>query len=468
MEVERDEAGFFKACIEAGKRIKTFTDAVIVHHFDADGIPAGAIVFSAMYRNGIAPAMICWKKMTLESVDELAKTNYKQIIFCDLGSGYVSKIQEKLADREIIILDHHEPEKLAGEMPPNITVVNAHDFGIDGGIEACGGGVAYLCFREYPELSQFALVSTVGDMQDREGLVGVNKTILKDGVDAGVVTVKKDLKIFGRSARSLISFLAYATDPILPQLTGNDKNCARFLVDNNIPYKDGDKYLTYYELPEATRQKLTSALIEHCLKNGIEEKIVQRMIGDVYLFNNEVKGTPFYDSHEFATLINACGRNDKAQIGVGACLKDNDSRKKAIEVMQLHRTNLRSGITLGKTKVSDTGPFYLLDLRGQVKDSIIGTVAGATLNSGVEPNKPVIAISLDEEDETMLKISCRSTNQLVEKGIDLNQMLRMATADLGKSQGGGHKVAAGASVEKIHLQEFLLRCAEYLRNTKIE
>ncbi len=68
---ERREKEFLQACLDAGKRILEFNDAVVVHNFDADGLSAGAIVFSSMYRNGVALAMLCWKKTTLENVLEL-------------------------------------------------------------------------------------------------------------------------------------------------------------------------------------------------------------------------------------------------------------------------------------------------------------------------------------------------------------------------------------------------------------
>ncbi len=464
MEKPLDEIKFLKTCSEAGKRIKELQNAVIVHHFDADGIPAGAIVFSAMFVNGIAPAMQCWKKTTEENLQKLSQTSYKQIIFCDLGAGYTSTLEKFLPNREIIILDHHEPEQKLEERAANITVVNPHDFGIDGAREACGGSVAYLCFREYKELSQLAMVSIVGDLQDRDSLTGVNKTILQDGVDAGAIQVKKDLKLFGKTSRSLISFLSYCTEPFLPELTGNDKNCAIFLHDNDIPYKVGEKYVSYYELSEDDKKKLTSAVITHCIEKGLSEGIVSKAIGDCYVFPNEDKLTPFYDCQEFATLVNACGRNGKGDIGVGACLKNLEDRQKALEILKQHRENLRRGITLGRNKVSDLGLFYLLDARRQISDSIIGTIAGAVLNSGeLEQNKPIIGIANDEDDFEMVKISCRATNQLVEKGLDLNEMLRDACNGLGKSVGGGHKIAAGASVEKKHLSEFLKRCAAVLK-----
>ncbi len=458
----KNEPKFLQACTAAGKRILEMKDAVIVHHFDADGIPAGAIVFSAMYRNGMAPAMVCWKKTTLESMLALKARKEKQVIICDLA--YSALAAEHLKEKEVIILDHHEVDPTP--LPENITLVNGHSFGIDGGIEVSGGGTAYLAFRNYVDLSQLALVSAVGDTQDKDGLQGINKIILNDAVDAGIVSVKKDLKMFGKGSRSLISFLSYCTDPYLPGLTGNDKNCALFLRDYDIPFKVAEKYVSYYDLNEDNRKKFASALIEYCTEKNLPEEVTTKMIGDVIIFNNEEKG-PFYEAHEYATLMNACGRNNQPQTGVKASLGNKEARQMAIIIYEEHRRNLRSGITLARKKISDIGEFYLLDARGQIKDSIIGTVAGALAGSiEIVHNKPVIALSIDEDDVQMVKVSGRGTNQLVAKGLDLNLLMRSATAGLGKSFGGGHKVAAGASVEKLHLPEFLKRCAEVIKEQK--
>ncbi len=465
MQGERREGEFLQACLAAGKRILEFDDAVVVHHFDADGLSAGAVIFSAMLRNGIAPAMVCWKKTTLENVMALKERKEKQVVIADLA--YNPLLVEHLKDKEVIVLDHHEVDPTP--LPENFTLVNSHSFGIDGGIEVSGGGTSYLAFRNYRELSQLALVSAVGDMQDKDGsLIGINQIILVDAVKEGVATVKKDLKMFGKGSRSLIGFLSYCTDPYLPGLTGNDKNCAIFLRDSGIDYKQGDKYVSYFDLSENDRKKFASALIEYCAEKGLGEEVTTQMIGDTIIFNKEPRG-PFYEAHEFATLMNACGRNNASEIGVKACLGNVEARQAAINLYEEHRRNLRSGITLARNKISDVGEFYLLDCRGQVKDAIIGIVAGALAGSAdIVHGKPVIALSIDEDDAEMVKMSARATNQLVRSGIDLNAMLRTATAGLGKSIGGGHKVAAGASVEKKHLPEFLKRCAEIIKeqNTK--
>ncbi len=460
----KKEAEFLQKAKEMGCELKELENAAIVHHFDADGIPAAAIIFSAMCRNGIAPSVIAWKKMTLENVEKLKNIKQKQLIFCDLGAGYLSILEENLKEKEIYVIDHHEPEKPAANRSEKIKMLNGHDFGLDGAEEICAGSTAYLCFQEYADLSQLAIVSIVGDMHDKNGITGVNKLILRDAITANVVKVKKDLRIFGRSARSLISFLSYCSEPYLPDLTGNDKNCARFLFDNEIPFKKDGKYLSYYELDEKDQKKFTSALIEHCLRKKFDEIEIEKMIGDVYLFSSEKIGTPFYDAYEYASLMNACGRNNASEIGVGACLKNETKRKQAMELLQLHRTNLRRAILLARNKTSNLGEYYLLDARGQIKESIIGTVASAiVLSLDVKKVKPVIAIANDDEDKEMTKISTRANSKLVENGVDLNKMIRNATESLGKSFGGGHKVAAGASVEKRHLPEFLKRCSEIIK-----
>ncbi len=459
----RRESDFLKAAQETGKNILELQDVVVIHHFDADGIPGGAIIFSALFRNGVAPAMVCWKKMTEKNLQELKNRSEKNVVFCDLGAGYLSTLEQALGNKKVFVIDHHEPEKPPEQRAKNFTVINPHDYGLDGANEASGGATAYLCFRQYKELSQLALVSAVGDSQDKNGLKGINKDILSDAVQSGEAIVKKDLRIFGKSSRSLISFLSYCAEPFLPGLTGDDKACARFLFENNIPYKRENRSVSYYDLEDDEKKRFTSALIEHCLAQKVEEKKLKELIGDVYIFPKEEKGTPFYDCQEYAALVNACGRNEAGDIGVGACLRNADHRKKAREILNRHRQNLRSGIILARKKTSDLGEFSFLDARDQIKDGIIGIVASAVIGNA---NKPVIAVASDCEDAGMLKISTRANDELVAKGVDLNAMLREATQGLGKSFGGGHKVAAGASVEKLFLPEFLKKCAEILKEQR--
>ncbi len=53
-----------------------------------------------------------------------------------------------------------------------------------------------------------------------------------------------------------------------------------------------------------------------------------------------------------------------------------------------------------------------------------------------------------------VKVSARSTQDLVDKGLDLSAAMRYAATQL-KGVGGGHNIAAGATIPKGSEEEFL-------------
>jgi RecJ-like exonuclease len=60
------------------------------------------------------------------------------------------------------------------------------------------------------------------------------------------------------------------------------------------------------------------------------------------------------------------------------------------------------------------------------------------------------------EDHNLTKVSMRTTERVIEKGIDLQQALCDASAEYGGG-GGGHKIAAGAYIPKTAEEEFVIR-----------
>jgi RecJ-like exonuclease len=98
----------------------------------------------------------------------------------------------------------------------------------------------------------------------------------------------------------------------------------------------------------------------------------------------------------------------------------------------------------------DWGAFIFLDGRGVIDDGIIGVVAGMLYPGGRQ--KPIIAIALDSGGQ--IKISTRGTKKLVGMGLNLGMALREACTPLGGA-GGGHAIAAGASLPPGKLDEFL-------------
>ena len=60
---------------------------------------------------------------------------------------------------------------------------------------------------------------------------------------------------------------------------------------------------------------------------------------------------------------------------------------------------------------------------------------------------------------TELKVSARGTDELVAKGLDLARAMELAAGSVG-GRGGGHPVAAGATVPLVAREEFLARADE--------
>ncbi len=69
-----------------------------------------------------------------------------------------------------------------------------------------------------------------GDMQEIDGTFhGLNIEIIEDGKELGILEVRKELRLFGRESRPLYQMLAYATNPEIPEITGDERKAIEWL-----------------------------------------------------------------------------------------------------------------------------------------------------------------------------------------------------------------------------------------------
>ncbi len=432
--MKRDMEGFLEKCEEAGRTAFSFSEPLIVHHYDADGISAGALVCGAFQKQGRRFRRKCIKKLDDRAVDGLA--GEKEIIFADLGGG--NKRVNELED--VLIIDHHQTEGIEKFQ------INPLLFGINGGDELSAAGAAYCIFREHVDL---AVTGACGDMQ--HPLTGMNRWILERGVESGKVRAENDLRLYGRYCRPLVQFLAYCDDPYLPGISYREDRAMQFLADRGIPTEKDGKQRTYSELDEDEKKRLVSGiaglLISH--KDPGHE-----LIGEGYVFPERPKNET-YEANEFSTLLNACGRHSRPEVGVRVCLGDSSAYQEAHSLLQIHRRMLREGIVFARENTQDLGRFHFLDGRGRIDEGIIGIVCGMTMGSR---KKPVIGIATGENDS--IKASGRATRALVSEGVNISELMGRAAAAAGGT-GGGHRIAAGASIPKGKLDEFLRAAGEY-------
>lgn len=452
---------------KAGEQILSWKRAVVAHHHDCDGIASGGVAANALRNASIEFETIVLKRLDgpgVAAVAQKAGEKNANILFTDLGSGQLALIEPLLSDFRVAVIDHHVPQKQLEHA--NFLHVNPELFGLDGGITSSGASTAYFVFRKRCEgLSVLGVVGACGDMQhgDGKGFVGLNRQMLAEGMEAGFVSAKRDLKLYGRHSRSLAYFLSYSSEPFLPGLSGDPKACAAFLQDNAIECVRNGEWLRYRDLSGEGKKKLVSALVLYLTKKGVEKEVVLSLVGEVYEFPREQEEGELFDAGEYSTLLNAVGRHGKAHLGISVCLKEEGALEQARTVLEAHRRSIAQGIDFAKKNFEDLGEFYFVDARGVVEDTIIGSVIGNFFGSGLAPRtKPILGFSVEVETG-FTKASGRGSKQLVEKGLDLNLALRTAAERLG-GLGGGHKIAAGASFPAGREKEFLSKCREVLKN----
>ncbi len=442
--MERDEAGFLERCAELRKLAFSFSEPLIVHHYDADGVSAGAIVAGAFQDEGKPFRRECIKKLDDEAIERCLRE--PEVIFVDLGGGN-RRVNEL---KDALIIDHHQTEGI-GKPQANPLL-----FGIDGGNELSAAGAAYCVFRKRPDL---AIVGAVGDMM--HPMAGMNRWVLSEGEKSGEVKSEVDLAFYGRYCRPLVQFLAYCDDPYIPGISYREDRAQELLAELRIPLEwvgggAQKRMRAYADLDDEEKKKLVSALAK-IMANSERARGADGLIGESYVFPKRPRDET-YEANEFSTLLNACGRHDKPDIGVRVCLGDDSARDEARQLLALHRRMLREGIAFASKGTQDFGAFFFLDARGAIDEGIIGVVCGMELRQSWK--KPIVGIALGGRGT--IKVSARAPKALVSRGLNLGALMKDACADAG-GIGGGHRIAAGASVPAGSLNAFLVRAGAHLR-----
>ncbi len=466
---KRDETAFFKLLDEMAIEVKKRDDFVVIFHHDADGCASGAIAIKALEREGKKVERKCLKQLYRENIPEI-KALGKNYLFVDFGSGQMDYLMEEFGEN-FFVLDHHQSILINGELPKHKWHANPLLFGINGGTEISGAGTTFFFAlalnKKNADQSVLGIVGALGDMQDFNydaALVGMNRKIIEIAVKEKLLDVKKDIRLYGRISRPLVSFLMFSSNPILPNLTANADNCKALLNDLGIPLKDPftEQYLSYEDLDIEQKRALTSALIINLVENNMPEWKVKELVGEVYTLLKENPKSPLRDGKEFATMLNACGRNKHPEIALSVCLGDRvEDYSKAIALMDAHRDNLRRGIEyVQQHGIDERKSFYFIDAGTNIDESIIGIIAGMLYGSVISETKPIVALA--RNNDGTVKLSGRGTSDLVRRGLNLGGALKELSKEIEGVEGGGHKVAAGAKVPAEKLDEFLNKLEEVL------
>lgn len=447
---------------ELAEIIRRSQEIHIVTHIDADGITAGAIASETLRRLGKNYSIECIKQLDEVIVEKLMGEHHELVWFTDLGSG----ISTDYPDITKIITDHHACP-VDSDAPFHL---NPHLFGHDGSYEISGAGTTYLVSKaidpKNKDLSALAIIGAVGDLQDHKfcELRGLNQDIIKDGKEIGVIETTKDLRYFGKETRPLAKLFQYATDPLIPGVSGREDACIALFQELQIPLKKGDEWRKWIDLEISEKRKIISAIIQMLLTKGFGYQVASRVIGETYLLCREKEGTELHDAKEFATLLNSTARYGKYVVGLQVCLGDRGKwLKEALSLLQGHRHNLVEGLQFAREEKIQKRSFIQFFHAGEgIRDTIIGIVTNMMLNGEeVDKRLPLLGFAFTENGD--VKVSARASQSLVDQGLDLAVALTHAAKEV-NGIGGGHNIAAGATIPKGKEEEFLRFVEEKIRS----
>ena len=377
----------------------------IISHNDADGISSAAVIANALAEENVQFHTTIIPRLKEDIVNQLRHESYDLFIFSDMGSAFVKEFNTYKKD--VIIADHHQIDGTESES--NVVHINPHIFGIDGSKDLSGAGSSYLAVRGLGKehLAHFALIGAFGDMQGQSGFTGVNRLILNDALESGVLEIHEGLKIVSKSSEPIFKSLAYTFSPPLPGISGDFEGAQEFLERMNLSYG-----IKFTDLEDEEKDLLKDALIS----------INPDIFGDCYTVPREVP--MLRDLEEYSYILDACGKNKKQGLGLSIALGEKgQALDAALKLQREYRDQIVKGLEWvkreGAVQLSDIQYLYSED---KVLKAVMGTIASIGLSVELlDSSKPVIGLSRLHKD---IKVSGRTTREMVDRGVNLGKALQ--------------------------------------------
>ncbi|HIE48167.1 TPA: DHH family phosphoesterase [Candidatus Bipolaricaulota bacterium] len=180
---------------------------VVVHHNDADGLSAAAVLAAALSRAGYRV-----ERVPLERVHPPVNQRLHDrfagipILYVDLGARAAPMIALVNRGRSLtLIVDHHFAEDTDD---PDVLVLSTELYGLSGEKEISAATAAWLFAQALDganqDLAYLGVIGAIGDSHDRDGrLTGENREALEEALSRGEVEVREE---GGREAYFLTKF----------------------------------------------------------------------------------------------------------------------------------------------------------------------------------------------------------------------------------------------------------------------
>ena len=332
---------------------------------------------------------------------------------------------------------------------------------MDGGVEICAGGMAYLAAKalndENEDLSSVAVVSALGDRQDqgeKRSFTGKNVEIAETAKKLGLVNIDLDLLLVGRETRPLPDAIAFTSQPFIEGLTWNRDACLAMLTNAKIQLKDGARWRVPADLTQDEKQSIIESISKFTQGENATQ-IMEELIGYTYTFPREEKRSFLRDGREFSTMLNSCGRINKSGVGISICMGDrNTMLEEGKKILSEYRGMIREYMNVlsnERWRTNNMENCVMVNAQGLVPETMTGTIS--SLIAGSPKNSGKIVILRTDGSEGTIKFSSRKSASC-KNSINLSQLMR-GGAEQFNGIGGGHEAAAGAKITKDKLDGFL-------------
>ncbi len=413
----------------------------ILYHYDGDGIASASAAIRALRRLGFPVQATPFQGVERGHMQELLRATGGPVLVVDTGASWLDLYVAH--PHPVVVLDHHTypAQEAAAHLPDRVAFVNPLDWGVDGMSEMCAATLTWLYTilldPKNWDNAPWGISGAIADRQHVGGFRGLNAKLVEEARTRGLVQPRPRL---GLSGPTIGAALARSIDPFFRGLSGRPEAAAAFLTGLGIdPGRAPDA------LSAAHREHLAEAL-----GHQLAEQRVRPEFQEAFRAPGWFLPSVGLDAEELSNLQNATGREGIPGIGIALALGDRGALDRARGSEEAWRT----GILGGLRRIEDGGVRELPALQWfeSPDGSLAGTQAGLAMNFLLDPHRPVVVAS--PPGPGPIRVSARGTLHLVGQGLDLAVALREAAGAVG-GEGGGHRVAAGATLPAGTLSEFL-------------
>jgi single-stranded-DNA-specific exonuclease len=413
----------------------------VIYHYDGDGVASASSLLRALNRLGYAWQATPIIGVERERISQMLQATHGPVMIVDTGASWLDLFPKH--PHPLICLDHHKYPGVPDPppLPPHVAFVNPLDWGVDGMSEMCAAMLTWLFTIFLDPINwdnaPWGLSGAINDRQHVGGFQGLSARLVSEAAQRSLVVPRSGLALFGTT---LGEALTDSIDPFIPGLSGR-----RAAVDTLLRELVLDPESPVASVTPEVQARLVEVLKLRMRNAGIQPEFIA-------VLDQQRWYLPSWgmDAEALSNLQNASGRAKIPGVGVALALGD----RSAFERAEAAERAWRQGILKGLRRIEDDGVRSMHALRWfeSPETTLAGTQAGLAINYILPPDLPVFVFSDHGPDP--IKLSGRGTLRMVDRGLDLAVVCRTAAAAV-HGEGGGHRVAAGATIPAGTRPQFL-------------